>query len=61
MPNLSPVERDHDLDLLLDHIVDAPVEGGQADAGEQVQEQDGAGHSGDRVGVKETEAVRYYS
>ena len=59
MFNLSSVEGDHDLDLLTDYVVDAPVEGRQADAGEQVEEQDGARHGCDRVRVKETEAVKY--
>ena len=50
---LSSVEVDHILDLLSDNIVDALVEAGEADAGEDVEEDDGGDHRDGGVGGRQ--------
>ena len=54
--HLPLVERDHVLDLHLDDVVDPLVEGGEADAGQDVQQQHRHHHRHRRVPVRQPQA-----
>ena len=54
--HLPLVERDQVLDLDLDHVIDPLVECGEADAGQDVQEQHRHHHRHRRVPVRQPQA-----
>ena len=56
---LSSVEVDHILYFLSDNIVDTLVEAGEADTGEDVEEDDGGDHGDGGVGGSQPQTGKY--